>query len=156
MPITGTHERQVLIYSASPKRVNTISMKQTKIYRQNVRDSFQSRSSHLAIGTCRVEAWGAIDPGASRGQMAPGARSKFRAPMFEPEVFRKQMYSIEVLLTLLGLFCALPIHPASGELCPPRYATGRRRNGCKVWICFGCEQGSKPNRQRGISQRHRV
>jgi len=27
--------------------------------------------------------------------MAPGARSKFGAPMFEPEVFRKQMYCIE-------------------------------------------------------------
>jgi len=27
--------------------------------------------------------------------MAPGARSKFSAPMFEPEVFRKQMYSTE-------------------------------------------------------------
>jgi len=27
--------------------------------------------------------------------MAPGARSKFGAPMFEPEVFRKQMYCIQ-------------------------------------------------------------
>jgi len=27
--------------------------------------------------------------------MAPGARSKFGAPMFEPEDFRKQMYCIE-------------------------------------------------------------
>ena len=27
--------------------------------------------------------------------MAPGARSKFSAPMFEPEVFWKQMYCIE-------------------------------------------------------------
>ena len=27
--------------------------------------------------------------------MAPGARSKFVAPMFEPEVFRKQIYCIE-------------------------------------------------------------
>jgi len=34
-------------------------------------------------------------PGALRGQMAPGARHKFGAPMFEPEVFRKQMYCIE-------------------------------------------------------------
>jgi len=32
-----------------------------------------------------------------------GARSKFGAPMFEPEVFRKQMYCIEVLVTLLGV-----------------------------------------------------
>jgi len=27
--------------------------------------------------------------------MAPGARSKFGVPMFEPEFFRKQMYCIE-------------------------------------------------------------
>jgi len=27
--------------------------------------------------------------------MAPGARIKFGAPIFEPKVFRKQMYSIE-------------------------------------------------------------
>jgi len=27
--------------------------------------------------------------------MGPRARSKFGAPMFEPEVFRKQMYSTE-------------------------------------------------------------
>jgi len=38
--------------------------------------------------------------------MAPGV-SKFGAPMFEPEVFRKQMYCTEVLVTLLGLFGAL-------------------------------------------------
>jgi len=39
--------------------------------------------------------------------MMPGARSKFVAPMFEPEDFRKQMYCSEVLVTLLGLFGAL-------------------------------------------------
>ena len=38
--------------------------------------------------------------------MAPGARSKFGAPIFEPEVFRKQMCCSEVLVTLLGLFGA--------------------------------------------------
>jgi len=36
--------------------------------------------------------------------MAPGARSKFGAAVFEPEVFQKQMYCIEVLVTFLGLF----------------------------------------------------
>jgi len=36
--------------------------------------------------------------------MAPGARSKFGATVFEHEVFRKQMYCIEVLVTFLGLF----------------------------------------------------
>jgi len=37
--------------------------------------------------------------------MAPGTSSKFRAPKFEPEVFRKPnvAYCIEVLVTLLGL-----------------------------------------------------
>jgi len=68
--------------------------------------------------------------------MAPGARSKFGAPIFEPEVFRKQMYCIEEItcVTLLGLFSALSAHsapptmiwrPAPGVLCPralPRYA----------------------------------
>ena len=39
--------------------------------------------------------------------MAPEARSTFGAPMFEPEVFQKQMHSTEVLVTLLGLFGAL-------------------------------------------------
>jgi len=37
--------------------------------------------------------------------MASGARSKFGAPMFEPEVFRKQIYCCtKVLVTLFGLF----------------------------------------------------
>jgi len=36
--------------------------------------------------------------------MASGARSTFGAPMFEPEVFRKQMYCTEVIVTLLELF----------------------------------------------------
>jgi len=44
--------------------------------------------------------------------MAPGARSKFGAPMFAPEVFRKQMYCIEVLVILLGLFGAPRSHSA--------------------------------------------
>jgi len=38
--------------------------------------------------------------------MAPGAKSKFGAPMLEPEVFRKQMFWTEVPVTLLGLFGA--------------------------------------------------
>ena len=36
--------------------------------------------------------------------MAPGARSKFGATVFEPEVLRKQMYCTKVLVTFLGLF----------------------------------------------------
>jgi len=43
--------------------------------------------------------WGwpgwAMAPGAQRGQMAPGARSKFGAPVVETEVLRKQMHCIE-------------------------------------------------------------
>jgi len=44
--------------------------------------------------------------GAWRDYIAPGARSKFGAPIFEPEVFRKQMNCTEVIVTLLGLFGA--------------------------------------------------
>jgi len=41
--------------------------------------------------------------------MAPGARSNLGVPMFEPEDFRKQMYSIEEsTCDILGLFG----HPA--------------------------------------------
>ena len=39
--------------------------------------------------------------------MAPGSRSKFDAPILEPEVFRRQMYCIEEStcdVTMLGLF----------------------------------------------------
>jgi len=39
--------------------------------------------------------------------MAPGARNKFSAQMFETEAFRLQMYSIEeFFVALLGLFGA--------------------------------------------------
>jgi len=38
--------------------------------------------------------------------MGPEARSRFGSPMFEPELFRKQIYCKEerVLVTSLGLF----------------------------------------------------
>jgi len=37
--------------------------------------------------------------------MASGARSKFGAPMFEPEIFRKQMYCIEEsICDIVGAF----------------------------------------------------
>jgi len=56
--------------------------------------------------------------------MAPGARSKFGAPVFEPEVFRKQMYCTEVLVAFLGLFGALIVIWRSGNRAPSprRYA----------------------------------
>jgi len=52
--------------------------------------------------------------------MAPGARNKFGAPMFKPEVFRKQMYCIEeVPVTLLGLFGAPCTDLVPRKLCSP-------------------------------------
>jgi len=46
----------------------------------------------------------------------PGARSKFGAPMFEPEVFRKQMCCIEAsACDIVGTF------RRPGECAPPRY-----------------------------------
>jgi len=66
--------------------------------------------------------------------MAPGTRSKFGAPMFEPEIFRKHIHCIEESTCELSQcwdFSVLPavISPsnsnsAPGELCPPRYAPG--------------------------------
>ena len=67
-----------------------------------------------------------LHTGAWRGLMAPGAKSKFGAPMFDLELFWKQMYCIEkVLQTLLKVFGAPRSDSAPGELCPPvppRYA----------------------------------
>jgi len=57
--------------------------------------------------------------------MAPGARNKFSAPMFEPEVFRKQMYCFEK--SVVCDFLAPRSDSAPGELCPlalPRYGSG--------------------------------
>ena len=62
--------------------------------------------------------------------MAPEARSKFVAPMFEPEVFRKQMFCIEestcdVVGTLRRpsqSFGAPRSDSAPRQSCPPRYA----------------------------------
>jgi len=51
--------------------------------------------------------------------MAPGTRSKFGAPMFEPEVFRKQMYCFkESTGDIAGTFGAANSDSAPGELCP--------------------------------------
>jgi len=76
--------------------------------------------------------------------MAPGARSKYGAPMFEPEVFQKQIHCIEessLLVTLLGLFSAPSSDSAPGELCPPCSPSLRpcidndhqRDRVCRVW-----------------------
>ena len=43
--------------------------------------------------------------------MAPGTRSKFGAPMFEPEVFQKKIHCIEVLVScdIVGTFQRSPL-----------------------------------------------
>jgi len=72
----------------------------------------------------------ALSSGAQRRYLAPGARSKFGAPMFEPEVFRRQMHCIaKVLVTLLGLFGAPRSHATSrSDLAPSRVV--RRPGNC--------------------------
>ena len=51
--------------------------------------------------------------------MAPGARSNFGAPMFEPGLFRKQMYYIEEsTCDIVGIFGTRGSYSVPGELCP--------------------------------------
>jgi len=48
--------------------------------------------------------------------MAPGTRSKFGAPMFELEIFRKQMHCVEEsTCDIFGIF------RRPGNCVPPRY-----------------------------------
>jgi len=55
--------------------------------------------------------------------MAPRARSKFGAPMFEPEVSRKQTYCIEEsTCDIVGTVRRAHSDSAPGELCPLCYA----------------------------------
>ena len=59
--------------------------------------------------------------------MARGARNKFDAPVFEPEVFRKQMYCFEKKCWwLVGTFWPPAVIPRPGNCspCTPRYVTG--------------------------------
>jgi len=52
--------------------------------------------------------------------MAPGARSKFGTPVFEPKVFRKQTYCIEGSSSgIVGTFRRPRSASAPGESCPP-------------------------------------
>jgi len=54
--------------------------------------------------------------------MAPGARCKFDAPIFEPEVFRKQMYCVEeCTCDIVGIFWRPSNHSA-----PPQYFSDPR------------------------------
>jgi len=51
--------------------------------------------------------------------MVPGAKSKFGAPVFETEVFRKQMYCIdESTCDAVDTFRRSHIASETGELCP--------------------------------------
>jgi len=51
--------------------------------------------------------------------MAPGATSKFGAPMFEPEVFRQQTHYIEEsTYDIVGTFQRHYSDLVPGELCP--------------------------------------
>jgi len=89
--------------------------------------------------------------------MTPGTKSKFGAPVFETEVFRKQMYCIEESTCyVVGTFGALcndsvphevirgaPSDSAPKELrplAPPRYApaSGKRKDDQKV-LCSSLE-----------------
>jgi len=77
--------------------------------------------------------------------MAPRQRSKFGAPLCEPEVFRKQMYCIEessLLVSLLELFGApIVIHrPGIAPLFPPRYAPKDRFNEVITFEIFAARQ----------------
>jgi len=52
--------------------------------------------------------------------MVPGERNKFGAPMFEPELFQKQMYSIEESnCDIVRIFWQPHNDSAPGELRPP-------------------------------------
>jgi len=76
--------------------------------------------------------------------MAPGARSKSAAPMFGPELFRKQMYCIEEsTCDILGTFWRPRSDSAPGNcstLAPPRYAPdcNAHCNGFKHRYAFTC------------------
>jgi len=57
--------------------------------------------------------------GTYRRQMAPGARNKLGAPMFEPKAFQKQLYCIEKSTCDIGWTFRCPhSDSAIGELCP--------------------------------------
>jgi len=76
----------------------------TELYPKETKKKVTARKWHKRFW---VWSW------AWRGWMAPGARSKFGSPILEPEVFRKQMYCIEVSICDGELFPTCP---------PPRYA----------------------------------
>jgi len=59
--------------------------------------------------------------------MAPGARNKFGAPMFELEVFRKQMYCFEKsAYDIVVTFWSPAVIPCPRNCAPfpPRYVSG--------------------------------
>jgi len=68
--------------------------------------------------------------------MAPGARSKFGAPIFEPEVFRKQMYCIEeCTCDIIGIFWRPRSHSPPRSIQRPRVI--RRPGNCApLPLCY--------------------
>jgi len=64
--------------------------------------------------------------GANEFRWRPGKETSLAPPMFEPEVFRKQMYCIEEsTCNIVGTFRRPRSDSAPGELCPAcplRYA----------------------------------
>jgi len=58
--------------------------------------ALQQNHNHTAsFVNCFLLTLELLQSGVQQSWMASGARNKFGAPMFEPEVFRKQMYCIE-------------------------------------------------------------
>jgi len=70
--------------------------------------------------------------------MAPGARSKLGTPVFEAELFTKQIYCTEgSTCDIFGTFRRPHSDSAPGELyppCPPRYALGSCFVTHNVWV----------------------
>jgi len=72
--------------------------------------------------------------------MAPGARSKFGAPMFEPDIFRKHLYCIEKsTCDIIGTFRRPRSDSAPGELCP----LGKGRIQGVLWRIQGEAKGAE-------------
>jgi len=59
--------------------------------------------------------------------MAPGARSKFGAPIFEPEDLRKQMYcNVECMRDIVAIFWRPRNHSAPRSISAPPEWSGAR------------------------------
>lgn len=92
------------------------------VSRPHFRQSVCSRCIHKTL--LRVN-FRPLPAGSHRGKMAPGARHKFSAPMFEPNVFQEQMHCFEEsTCQIVGFFSVAPSDSAPGaffSLCTLRY-----------------------------------